>query len=337
MNEDVRKLFESIDAPGFEYRELAAVERWQAAAQRWPLIAQTNRILMERLFARLSEAPRAAEARRPIGRAATVALVSLHGGVGRTMLAANLAAALGQNGRAAVAVDLDPQNALAHHFGIDPSEPFGLCAPSVSEQEIGLWFNRFRVSAGVMPFGQLSGPQLTALEALVARDPGFIHKRLEAMIPEETELLVFDTPARATPWTRFALTMADAVLVVVEPDAASYATLPATEALLEECMPGAQARSRAQYLVNRFDARRALDRDVLASLRGMLPDRVFARPVHADEVVPEALARRKFVVQEGPDSQVVAEISSLAVWAEVAALETHEATAKPPMVAATAR
>jgi cellulose synthase operon protein YhjQ len=293
---------------------------------------------MERLFGRLlGDGPRAHEPRRGLRRAATIALVSLHGGSGRTTLAANLAAALGQNGRAAVAVDLDPQNALALHFGIDPGEPFGFCAPSASAQDVSLWFNRFRVSAAVMPFGLLTGPQLATLENMVARDPGWIHKRLESVIPPETELLVLDTPARASPWTRYALSIADAVLVVVGPDPASYATLPATEALLEECMPGPQARRRAQYLVNQFDARRALDRDVLASLRGMLPERVIARPVHADEVVPEALARRKFVVQEGPDSQVVAELSALAVWAEVAATEVREAVSQPPMVPATAR
>ena len=336
MNEDVRKLFQSIDAPEFEYRELAAVERWQAAAQRWPLLTQTNRLLMERLFGRLLDGPRASESRRQVRRAASIALVSLHGGVGRTTLAANLAAALGQNGRTTVAVDLDPQNSLALHFGIEAGEPFGLCAPSVSGQEVSAWFNRFRTTAAVVPFGRLESGQLATLEQMIGRDPSWLHKRLDAVIPDSTELIVFDTPARTSTWTKCALSIADTVLVVVEPDAACYSTLPALEAFLEETMPGVQARRRAHYLVNNFDARRALDRDVLASLRGMMPDRVIARPVHADEVVPEALARRKFVVQEGPNSQVVSEISALAVWAEVSATEVRETVSGPAMVPAAA-
>jgi cellulose synthase operon protein YhjQ len=156
-----------------------------------------------------------------------------------------------------------------------------------------------------------------------------VQKRLEAVIPDDTEILVFDTPARPSAWLRQVLLIADVVLVVVTPDAASYATLPATEALLEEYRPGAEGRRRAHYLVNRFDARRALDRDMLASLRGMMPDRALARPIHSDGIVADALARRKFVVQEGPDSQVVSELSSLAVWIEAHTAEARVVAAQP--------
>jgi hypothetical protein len=137
MNDDVRTLFEAVDSPGFEYRECAAIERWQAAAHRWPLIAQTNRVLMDRLFGRLlDEGLRVAERRQSVRRCASVALISLHGGSGRTTLAANLVASLGQNGRMAVGVDLDPQNSLGLHFGVDPSEPFGLASPAATVQDV---------------------------------------------------------------------------------------------------------------------------------------------------------------------------------------------------------
>jgi len=333
MNDDVRKLFESIGTPKLEYREVAAVERWQAAAQRWPLLAQTNKQLHDQ---RLTQVPREVTPRGRAGRCTTIAVVSLAGGTGRTTLAANLAATLGQNGRAVVAADLDPQNALGLHFGLDSSDPFGLFTPNVGPQEVSLWFQRFRSAAAVLPFGALTGAAIAGLEGASAREPQWLQKRLAAFVPNETEFLVLDTPARASPWLKQALAIADAVLVVLTPDAAGYATLPATEALLDEWMTGAQGRRRARYLVNKFDARRALDRDVLASLRGVISDRALARAVHADEVVAEALARRRLVVREGPESQVVAELSNLAEWIETSAAAMRTAGA-PTLVVAGAR
>ncbi len=326
MNDDVRKLFESIGSPELEYREVAAGERWQAAAQRWPILAQTNRLIQER---RQVQIPRETTQRSRTGRCTTIAVVSLAGGTGRSTIAANLAATLGQNGRAVVAADLDPQNALGLHFGLEGGESFGLFSANLAPQEVALWLARFRSAAAVLPFGPLTGAQIAGLEAASAREPQWLQKRLAAFVPNETEFLVLDTPARASPWLKQALTLADTVLVVLGPDAAGYATLPATEALLDEWVPGGQGRRRARYLVNKFDARRALDRDVLSSLRGVIPERTFARAIHADEVVSESLARRRLVVREGPESQVVAELSALAEWVEVTAAEMRKASPLP--------
>ena len=50
-----------------------------------------------------------------------IAIVSAKGGVGKTTLTANLATALDRLGVATLLLaDLDPQNALGLHFGVDP-------------------------------------------------------------------------------------------------------------------------------------------------------------------------------------------------------------------------
>jgi hypothetical protein len=56
MSNDIRRLLDSIGAPQFEYREVAAVERWQAAVQRWPLLTSVNRALLECRTLRLRRA-----------------------------------------------------------------------------------------------------------------------------------------------------------------------------------------------------------------------------------------------------------------------------------------
>ena len=100
----------------------------------------------------------------------------------------------------------------------------------------------------------------------------------------------------------------------VSADASAYSTIPALEAFLDDKLPGEAGRRRARYLLNRFDGRRPLDRDVFASLRGILGDRVFPFAVQDDPAVPMAAARGRFVIEESPESQVTADVASLGDW-----------------------
>ena len=62
-------------------------------------------------------------------------IASAKGGVGKTTVTENLAMALArQTGRTVLAVDLDPQNALALHLGLGPQELRGLSRASQSGQ-----------------------------------------------------------------------------------------------------------------------------------------------------------------------------------------------------------
>ncbi len=56
-------------------------------------------------------------------RPTVVALVSINGGVGRSTLATALSSGLQRLGESVVALDLDPQNALRQHFGVDHQLP----------------------------------------------------------------------------------------------------------------------------------------------------------------------------------------------------------------------
>ena len=49
----------------------------------------------------------------------TIAIVSAKGGVGKTTIAATLGLALSRAGHPALLVDLDPQNALRFHLGVE--------------------------------------------------------------------------------------------------------------------------------------------------------------------------------------------------------------------------
>jgi cellulose biosynthesis protein BcsQ len=245
MSPDVQELLRVVRMPGFRYRELRASARAPARQ-------------------------RAAEPRREL----TVALVSLVPRVGRTTLAANLAAALARRGLATVAVDLDPGDALRLHLARAGELPAA-------------------GTPGCIAFG---APAAAVLDALDAEPAAF----------------VLDTPAGLSRALEQALGSADEVLVVLRADRASLDALPAAEALLARTRLRSWRRLRARYVVNAYDARRHAEREALARFRADLGARLWPVPIQADEAVRAALAARRTVEAEAPDSQVVADLAALA-------------------------
>ncbi|HDR9135109.1 TPA: AAA family ATPase, partial [Burkholderia vietnamiensis] len=80
-----------------------------------------------------------------------VVIASAKGGVGKTTLAANLAAVLAASRRHRVCVvDLDPQNALKLHFGVPLEMSDGLAGAALSERQ---WPLAVVDGIAVMPFG----------------------------------------------------------------------------------------------------------------------------------------------------------------------------------------
>lgn len=247
--------------------------------------------------------------------ALVVAVSSLKGGVGRTMLAANLASALVQSGRRAMAVDLDAQNALGAHFGRGPAPERGVAElhaeilPGVERGAAAV-----RGEAGCMPFGAATDEEMTALEARLQSDPSWLKRRIDAVTPPGCEFVVLDTPGHRSPWLSRALELADVVLAVVGADPASYLTLPAFEGLLAQTRGSRAGGLAATYVVNQFDAASNVRRDVVASLRQLFPGRVAPMVIHADEAVKDALGRQQTLFREATHSQALADIGELGEW-----------------------
>ncbi|HYS81809.1 MAG TPA: cellulose synthase operon protein YhjQ/BcsQ [Anaeromyxobacteraceae bacterium] len=260
MLRDVGQLLHAIRVPGFSYRELRP---GRSPGSRRPHVAAPDRLVL-------------------------VAVVSLVRAVGRTTIAANLAAALARHGCRTVAFDLDPSGELGLHFGLEPQpqamplDPALLAEPTWVADRLGH-----------LPFGR--DPAL-ALEPLSAR----------------CEVVVLDTPPRPTAQVEQAVAEADEVVVVTRPDAGAREAVRASEALLARCRMHAWRRSRARYLVNRFDGRRREDRTALAGLRQALGDRLLAPTVQADAAVPAALAAGCCVIEVDPLCQAAADLESLA-------------------------
>jgi len=217
--------------------------------------------------------------------ARVIAVVSMNGGSGKSTLSTALLGAVNGAGRH-IAIDLDPQDALRHHLGVDASGDDGSVGVAAADWKAGLLEGYAGVQ--VLPYGAVSTTQQRALEHTLAEEPKWLVRKLAAMHLDREDVVVLDTPPGRTPYLEQALLAADQVVTVVTPDAASFMVLDQTEQVFERVL-GENAATRCVYVVNQFDATRAFHRDMLEILRRGLGERLIG-VVPFDEKVAEGLA-----------------------------------------------
>lgn len=230
-------------------------------------------------------------------------IASAKGGVGKTTVTENLAVALARHtGRTVLAVDLDPQNALALHMGLEPQEMRGLSRASLAAQDWrDVCFER-QPGLYLLPYGVITEDDRATLEAGIIARPRWLAEQLQTLALPEDALVLLDTPPGPSVYGRQALSIANWVMVVMLADAASYATLPLMQRLVQTyCAPRADFVD-AFYLLNQVNSARQLSQDILRVLREAVGPH-FAGVIHADEAVPEALALGASVLDYGAHSQ----------------------------------
>ncbi|WP_281687305.1 cellulose biosynthesis protein BcsQ [Pseudomonas citronellolis] len=242
-----------------------------------------------------------------------VALVSGKGGVGRSTLAAALTCALQDIGGRTVALDLDPQNALCLNLGGDAEQP-GLVQADID----GLTWNNLLqpgfCHSQYLPFGPASLEQQRLLEQRLRSEPHWLAEHLAVLGLGAGDRLIVDLPAGASAYLDQVLTIADLVLVVTLPDAASYHALKRIEQLLQGNGQRANA-APCRYLINRLDSSRAFSLDMGDILQGHLDTRLLG-VVQQDNYLGESLAYARNPLARHPASpgcrDLLAVASSLA-------------------------
>lgn len=233
-----------------------------------------------------------------------ITVISSKGGVGKTTLAANLASALRRAGRQVVAVDLDPQNGLHHHF--QPAE-----APTSVLEDAGIvqagqpWQELGKLSSDgvfVLPHGMIDEDQRPAFEQSLQRDPMWLARHLADMQIADGAIVVVDTPPGPSVYLRQALSVANIALVVSLADPASYTSLPQVDRLIAAYTQGREDFAGASYVINQVDGSRQLNKDITQILRGLLGKKMIGI-VHRDQSISEALAYNRNVLGYDPNGR----------------------------------
>ncbi len=241
-----------------------------------------------------------------------LAIVSYKGGVGKTTVASNLASHLALLGAEVHAIDMDDQNALRLHFGVNPHEMDGIgCHASTNEwNDVGITDDS---GVFVYPHGSMKFPERVSFKQALRDQPTLLKDWLRNSFNEDA-LVVIDTPPGGDVYSTQAIVAADCLLVVLNADGASFATIGTMEGLIEELNPDLLKNKKVLFLVVNYNEMRELDRSVLLVIRDTYGDKVAPAVIHYDASVREAFVHQKLLKDYDSDSQAHAEFSELARW-----------------------
>ena len=235
--------------------------------------------------------------------APVVAVVAAKGGVGKTTVAASLCSSLAASGLKVLAIDLDPQNALRFHLVADLAGCEAGLASALLHQTP--WTEVMRTGRGgvvLLPFGSIDDEIQFDIERYLAQQPDWLRQTINGFALPPDTVVVLDTPPGPSVYLQQALRVAHINVVTLLPDAASFATMPIIDRMIDKYCTARSDFVTTSYLVNQLDASKRLARDVLQALRSAVGDRLLGA-VHLDQAVSEALASAVPLASYAPHSQ----------------------------------
>lgn len=250
-----------------------------------------------------------------------IAVINQKGGVGKTTTSVNLAAALAEQGRRVVVVDLDPQANLTLHLGIepDPGRPssytvlggttdFGAALQASGEPNLR-----------VLPSNiDLSGAELE-LASAIGRDR-LLSDAIEAWTAASddphgpADYVIFDCPPSLGLLAVNALAAASEVMITVQTE---FLALMGMSKLVEivqliqrRLNPALEITGIAACL---YDSRLRLAREVLGEIRKYFPGQVFRTPIRSNVKLAEAPSFGASIVAYAPESNGARDYRKLAL------------------------
>lgn len=218
----------------------------------------------------------------------TLSIANQKGGVGKTTTAINLSAALSQQGRKTLLIDLDPQGNATGGSGID-KHSLTCSINEVLQQQVG-------IAQAVLPtqWGYDLLPangDLTVAEVALTQ-AGQCETRLRAAIGDIAstyDMVVIDCPPSLNMLTVNALVASDGVLIPVQCEYYALEGLTSLMHNIEAIKQNQHARiGSVQVLRTLYDQRNRLARDVSAQLVTHLGDRLLETVVPRNVRVAES-------------------------------------------------
>jgi cellulose synthase operon protein YhjQ len=244
-----------------------------------------------------------------------LAFISGKGGVGKSTLTANVAVALAQRGKRVLVIDLDPQNAQGIHLGIHPDETAGLVREGISHSIV------FDSPFGVqfVPFGVVPDAELEEFREELLVNPDWVAAGIDSLSDSRFDYVLLDTPPGPNVFVQQAMRAAHRAVVLVLADAASVATLPQMQRVLDQYTAGRSDYQGMFLLINQLPVKGSLGHQVRQLLARQYADVLVPVSIHRDEMVGQALAYERPVLEYEPGAMASLDVQYLADWLEESA------------------
>jgi len=247
-----------------------------------------------------------------------IALASGKGGVGKSTVAVNLAAALSERGRKVLVVDVDAQGAATAHLGVKVTATTRtlseLLRGEVAATDKGV-IQTVANGIRVIP----ASPSLADVELALAGEMSretFLRDALEPVL-KDFDYVMLDARPELSLLTLNCLVAAGEVLIPMPPDflvARGMAALLTTVAQVKKRL---NKRLRVLgVLPVMANMKRSLTLEVLDSVRNDLGLRVFKCAIRTDARIAEAPAKGMSVLQYSPRSHGASDFRSAAIELE---------------------
>jgi len=255
-----------------------------------------------------------------------IAIINQKGGVGKTTTSVNLGAALAEQGRRVVLVDLDPQANLSLHLGIEPGseEPstytvlhgrstFGEALQATSEPKLRVLPSNIDLSGAELELAGAIGRDRLLSDAIDdwVRTEGAETEGADGM---PADYLIFDCPPSLGLLSINALAAAGEVVITVQTE---FLALMGMSKLVEvvtliqkRLNPGLKITGIAGCL---YDSRLKLAREVWAEMRKYFPGQVFRQPVRSNVKLAEAPSFGASIIEYAPESNGARDYRRLAI------------------------
>jgi cellulose synthase operon protein YhjQ len=244
-----------------------------------------------------------------------ICFASPKGGVGKTTMAANVAADLAARGRRVIAVDLDPQDALGLHFGLALGDHAGFLAMLSENSPPDFWRScLLETHAGVLllPHGRLPIETEVAKATALGMRPALLDTPMRNLLATPDTVVIADMPPGPSAALATLLPLTDLLVTVLLTDASSLAQIPAIDngQVYGRITTEWFERDRMGFVLNQWDNRTRLGRASGEAAALHFGARLLG-VVYRDENVSEAIAAQRLVFQYAPGSKAAQDLAAL--------------------------